>query len=203
MTENYQKKLDIILNNLDKNKNTKLLLHSCCAPCSSYCIEYLSKFFVISVLYYNPNIDTAQEYDKRAGEQQRLIKEMPTKNPVDIIVLPYDNSKYEECIKGLESEIEGGARCDKCFKLRLEMTAKLAKEQNFDYFATTLTISPLKNAQIINSIGYDLGEKYNTKWLPSDFKKLDGYKRSIELSREYSLYRQDYCGCIYSKNNLN
>lgn len=201
MTENYQKKLDKILNNLDGSKPPRLLLHSCCAPCSSYCIEYLSKFFALTVLYYNPNIDTAQEYDKRANEQQRLINEMPAKNPVDIIVYPYDNSEYQECIKGFENEPEGGARCIKCFELRLKMAARLAKEQNFDYFTTTLTISPLKNADLINSIGYEMDEKYNIKWLPSDFKKLNGYKRSIELSREYNLYRQNYCGCMYSKNN--
>lgn len=202
MTENYQKKLDSILNNLDESKPPRLLLHSCCAPCSSYCIEYLSRFFAITVLYYNPNIDTALEYGKRACEQQRLIKEMPTKNPVDIIVCRYDNSEYENYIKGLESEVEGGQRCAKCFELRLKMVARLAKEQNFDYFTTTLTISPLKNADLINSIGYEMSEKYSIKWLPSDFKKLNGYKRSIELSREYNLYRQNYCGCIYSKNNL-
>lgn len=200
MTENYQKKLDSIINSLG-NSTPKLLLHSCCAPCSSYVVEYLSKHFDITVLYYNPNIDSLDEYLKRADEQQRLILEMPTTNPVKFICLPYDAATYYAKISGLENEKEGGARCTECFYLRLEKTAEKAKEVNYDYFATTLTISPLKNAQVINSIGYELSKIYDIPWLPSDFKKLGGYKRSIELSNIYNLYRQNYCGCVFSKNN--
>lgn len=204
MTENYQKELDKIISGL-KNAVPKLLLHSCCAPCSSYCIEYLSKFFEITVLYYNPNLDSEEEFSRRANEQQRLINEMPAQNPVRLIVIPYNNEEYYACVKGLETEKEGGARCAQCFGLRLERTAKLAKELDLDYFTTTLTISPLKNTRLINTIGYEIGKKYNIKYLPSDFKKLGGYLRSIELSREYNLYRQNYCGCVYSKvknNNI-
>ncbi|HKL73281.1 MAG TPA: epoxyqueuosine reductase QueH [Clostridia bacterium] len=202
MTKNFQKELENILNDLP-NKVPKLLMHSCCAPCSSYCMEYLTKNFEITVLYYNPNINSEAEYNKRSNEQKRLVDEMPSVHPIHLIVLPYDNHNYNECIKGFEKEKEGGARCTACFNLRLDKTAQLAKAQNFDYFTTTLTISPLKNASLINSIGYAIGNKYDVKWLPSDFKKLGGYKRSIELSREYNLYRQNYCGCIYSKNNQN
>lgn len=200
MTENYQKKLDSIINSLGKY-TPKLLLHSCCAPCSSYVVEYLSKYFDITVLYYNPNIDSLDEYLKRADEQQRLILEMPTTNPVNFVCLPYDTTTYYAKISGLENEKEGGARCTECFYLRLEKTAEKAKKLNYDYFATTLTISPLKNAQVINSIGYELSKIYDIPWLPSDFKKLGGYKRSIELSNIYNLYRQNYCGCVFSKNN--
>jgi predicted adenine nucleotide alpha hydrolase (AANH) superfamily ATPase len=194
---NYQKELDIIINNLENTPS--LLLHSCCAPCSSYCIEYLSEYFKITVLYYNPNMDTEDEYNKRAEEQQRLINSMNTKYPVKLVTLPYLTEEYHSKIKGLEEEKEGGARCKVCFNLRLKKTAMYAQLNNFDYFATTLTISPLKNANIINKIGYLLSDYYKVKWLPSDFKKKNGFKRSIELSNEYNLYRQDYCGCEYSK----
>lgn len=195
---NYQKELDKIL---DGTKNVpSLLLHSCCAPCSSYVIEYLSNYFSITLFYYNPNIAPEEEYRFRSSEQKRLISEMKTKYPVTYIDEDYDSSLFYSTVKGLEKEPEGGKRCEKCFELRLGRTAELAKEKNFDYFATTLTISPLKNAQLINSIGIELSKKYDVKWLPSDFKKKGGYKRSIELSAEYGLYRQNYCGCVFSKN---
>lgn len=195
---NYQKELEKIIDSFDGNVPT-LLLHSCCAPCSSYCIEYLSSFFNITVYYYNPNIYPDEEYAYRAKEQQRLIKEMPTVNPVKYIDETFNNREFYNYVKGLEKEPEGGKRCEKCFELRLERTAKKANELGFDFFTTTLTISPLKNAEIINTIGLELGKKYSVSWLPSDFKKKEGYKRSIQLSKEYSLYRQDYCGCVFSQ----
>ncbi|MBR1376275.1 MAG: epoxyqueuosine reductase QueH [Bacilli bacterium] len=199
MKENYQLRLDEILKNLDEPK--KLLLHSCCAPCSSYVIEYLSNYFYITVLYYNPNIEPIEEYEKRKAEEVRFIKEFKTKYPVNMIDSDYDNSKYHEVIKGLEMEPEGGARCSKCFVLRMEKAAQVAKDNDYDYFGTTLTVSPYKNSQILNNIGKSLEEKYNVKYLYSDFKKREGYKRSIELSKIYNLYRQHYCGCLYSKEN--
>lgn len=197
---NYQKVLDKEIDIIQKeNKIPTLLLHSCCAPCSSYVIEYLSQYFKITVFYYNPNISPKNEYEFRASEQQRLISQMPVINKVDFLEGKYIPSDFYEISKGLENVPEGGERCEKCFNLRLEKTAKLALENNFDYFTTTLTISPLKNSQIINSIGKNLGDKYGVKYLFSDFKKKEGYKRSIVLSAEYNLYRQNYCGCIFSK----
>lgn len=198
---NYQYKLDGIINSLDKTPS--LLLHSCCAPCSSYCLEYLSQYFSITILYYNPNISPKEEFDRRAEEQRRLISEMPVKNPVSLVVDNYNSQEFYSAVKGLEHIKEGGERCFACYKLRLERAAKYAKEYNFDYFCTTLSISPLKNAQKINEIGEELSEIYSTKFLPSDFKKKGGYLRSIELSREYNLYRQDYCGCAFSKAERN
>lgn len=195
---NYQKELDKILEQKKDNVPT-LFLHSCCAPCSSYVIEYLSNFFAITVFYYNPNISPSEEYTFRSNEQKRLIDEMKTKYPVTYTDEDYDSSQFYNAVKGLEKEPEGGKRCEKCFELRLERTAEKAAEGRFDYFATTLTISPLKNAEVINGIGESLGERYSVKWLPSDFKKKGGYKRSIELSKIYNLYRQNYCGCIFSK----
>lgn len=180
-------------------KVKKLLLHSCCAPCSSACIERLTPFFDITILYYNPNISPIQEYEKRKQEQINFIKQLDC--GIKIMDCDYDNDVYEECIKGLENEKEGGARCLKCFRLRLEKTAKLASINNFDYFCTTLTVSPYKNSQVINNIGKELMNIYNVKWLYSDFKKEEGYKHSIVLSKQYNLYRQDYCGCIYSIRN--
>jgi len=203
MKENYDKLLDKIIENIKENKQIpNLLLHSCCAPCSSYVISYLTNYFNITILYYNPNISPIKEYKKRKEEQIKLIKALPKKNKVNIIDCDYDNNIYEEKIKGLEKEPERGARCTVCFNLRLEKTAKTAKENNFDYFGTTLTVSPYKNCDLLNKIGYNLENKYNIKWLPSDFKKKDGYKKSIELSHKYNLYRQDYCGCIYSKKDI-
>lgn len=202
MNENYQKKLEKLINDIkEKNITPTLLLHSCCAPCSSYVIEYLSPYFNITILYYNPNISPIEEYEKRKQEQIKLIKELPTKNKVNILDCDYDNDLYEKTIKGLEKEPERGSRCTKCFCLRLEKTAITAKKNNFDYFGTTLTVSPYKNSKLLNEIGLSLQKKYNIKYLYSDFKKNNGYKRSIELSKEYNLYRQNYCGCIYSRIN--
>ena len=194
---NYQKELDKIILNITKSGALPhLMLHSCCAPCSSYVIEYLNPYFDITVLYYNPNISPVEEYEKRKAEQIRFIKEFDSVNPVHICDCDYDGKKYEEAIKGLENEPEGGLRCVKCFYLRLEETAK---KLNFDYFCTTLSISPLKNAELLNKIGKNLSEKYDIKYLPSDFKKREGYKRSVELSKKYNLYRQNFCGCVYSE----
>ena len=195
---NYQKQLDNIIENLE-DKVPTLLLHSCCAPCSSYCIEYLSQYFNITVLYYNPNIYPEAEYEKRKAEQKRLIGEMNVKYPVKMLDCDFESERFYQMAKGLETCREGGERCFECYRLRLEKTAVEAKKNQFDYFTTTLTISPLKNAQKINEIGNELSEEYGVNWLPSDFKKREGYKRSIELSKVYNLYRQDYCGCIYSK----
>ena len=197
---NYQKELEKVINDVvNKNETPTLLLHSCCAPCSSYVLEYLSNYFKITIFYYNPNISPKEEFDKRIEEQKRLINELPVKNKVEFIEGKYDNDKYENSIKGLEQEKEGGSRCHICYRLRLEETAKIAKEKGFDYFTTTLSISPYKNAKVLNEIGEELGKIYNISYLYADFKKKNGYKRSIELSRIYNLYRQDYCGCEYSK----
>ncbi len=195
---NYQKILDKFIKDLNYDV-PKLLVHSCCAPCSSYVLEYLNKYFNITVLYYNPNIYPFEEYEYRKNEQKRLISEMEFENPVSFIDCDYDNNSFNKAVKGLEAEPEGGKRCEKCFELRLNKTAEVAKENGFDYFVTTLSISPLKNAETLNRIGKEAGEKYGVKYLLSDFKKNNGYKRSIELSREYSLYRQNFCGCVYSK----
>lgn len=191
--------MEEILENLNGVK--RLLLHSCCAPCSSYCIETLAKYFDITILYYNPNIEPFEEYNLRKQEEIRFIKEFKSPNKLDIMDCDYDNHLYHELVKGLEEEKEGGPRCHKCYKLRLEKTAILAKENGYDFFGTTLTVSPYKNSQILNKIGEDLANQYKIDYLYSDFKKKNGYKRSIELSKEYGLYRQDYCGCIYSKRN--
>lgn len=199
---NFSKMLDKELELISENhKKVSLLLHSCCAPCSSYVISYLNKYFDITVLYYNPNIYPYEEYLKRKNEQIRLINEMEHVNNLSIIDCDYDNDKYERLIKGLENEKEGGSRCHICYKLRLEKTAMMASDGNYDYFSTTLTVSPYKNSKILNEIGKSLAVKYNIKWLYSDFKKKDGYKKSVELSKKYNLYRQDYCGCIYSKRD--
>lgn len=197
---NYQKQLDKIIENLG-DEAPSLLLHSCCAPCSSYCIEYLSQYFNITVLYYNPNIYPEAEYEKRKAEQKRLISEMDTKYPVKMLDCDFESEKFYSAVKGLENCREGGERCFVCYCLRLEKTADEANRNGFDYFTTTLTISPLKNAQKINEIGEELAEKYGVKFLPSDFKKREGYKRSIELSKVHNLYRQNYCGCVFSVQN--
>ena len=197
---NYQRELDKIISEIQKlNKKPTLLVHSCCAPCSSYVLEYLCEYFDITVLYYNPNISPIEEYEYRKEEQKRLISEKFGTSLVKFLDCDYDNELYEEVVKGLENEPEGGRRCSVCFSLRLDKTAKIAKENNFDYFVTTLTISPLKNADLLNKIGNKIGEKYGVSFLPSDFKKKNGYKRSIELSKEYNLYRQNFCGCRFSK----
>lgn len=197
---NYQNQLDRIIENISPDNPPRLLLHSCCAPCSSYTLEYLSRYFDITVYYFNPNISPKQEFDKRFEEQKRLISQMPFKNRVALVEGDYNYDDFLEIAKGLENVREGGERCFRCYKMRLESTARLAKEQSFDYFCTTLSISPLKNSQKINELGFEIEEKYGVKWLPSDFKKREGYKRSIQLSREYSLYRQNFCGCVFSKN---
>lgn len=199
---NFQKELDNLLIDLDtKGVTPSLLLHSCCAPCSSYVLEYLSQYFNITIYYYNPNISYEEEYERRTLEQQKLIQEMPVKNPIQFMQGEYETERFYDLAKGLEKEQEGGERCFRCYELRLEETAKLAKEMGFDFFTTTLSISPLKNASKLNEIGEQLSSKYEVSYLFSDFKKKNGYKRSIELSKEYDLYRQDYCGCIYSKVN--
>ena len=194
---NYQKQLDKVIENLGETKPT-LLLHSCCAPCSSYVLEYLSQYFDITIDYYNPNIDSKEEYEKRVHEQQRLVNEMNL--PIRVIDAGYDPQTFFDMAKGYEQEPEGGKRCYRCYKLRLDQAAKLAQEGGYDYFTTTLSISPLKNAQKLNEIGERLAGEYGVAYLVSDFKKRNGYKRSTELSKIYGLYRQDYCGCIYSKN---
>lgn len=196
---NYQKKLDELINGISEGTVPRLLLHSCCAPCSSYTFEYLSQYFDITVLYYNPNISPRSEFDKRAVEQARLIAELPAQHKVKLVVSDYDYTEFLDIARGYEGCQEGGERCFRCYRMRLEKTAEKAKAEGFDYFCTTLSISPLKDSQIINKIGYETAEKYGVKWLPSDFKKKEGYKRSIELSREYNLYRQNFCGCAYSK----
>lgn len=201
---NYQKLLDqTIEENALKGVVPKLLLHACCAPCSSYCLEYLSQYFEIIILYYNPNISFKEEYEYRLKEEKRLISLMKFKNPVTIIDGEYNTQDFFKAVKGLENEPEGGKRCEKCFVLRLEKSAVMAKKLDCDYFSTTLTISPLKNAQVINSIGEELSKRYGVKWLFSDFKKREGYKRSIILSKKYDLYRQNYCGCVFSKKSVN
>ena len=198
---NYQNELDkIIEKNISEGKIPSLLLHACCAPCSSYCLEYLARYFNITVFYFNPNISLKEEYEYRLNEEKRLIYLMDFVNPVRIIEGEYKPKNFYDAVKGLEDEPEGGKRCVECFKLRLEASAQKAKELGADYFTTTLTISPLKNAGLLNNIGAQYAEKYGVNWLYSDFKKKEGYKRSIALSREYSLYRQNYCGCIFSKN---
>lgn len=191
---NYQKELEKLISTLD-HKPT-LLLHSCCAPCSSYVLEYLEPYFKITVLYYNPNIEPINEYLKRKEEQINFIKNVHPN--ISILDVQYDNDLYSEVVEGLEGEREGGSRCYKCYKLRIEKTASLADDK-YEYFGTTLSVSPHKNANFINEIGKELEQKYNSKFLISDFKKNEGYKRSIVLSKEYNLYRQDYCGCKYSK----
>lgn len=197
---NYQKELEKLIKKLeDEKKVPTLLLHSCCAPCSSYVLEYLSRFFSITVFYYNPNISPESEYTKRIYEQQKLIESLPVKYPVSFIAGPYENDRFMEMSRGLEEVREGGERCFRCYELRLREAAELAQKAEFDYFTTTLTISPLKNADKLNEIGCRLAEEYGVSYLVSDFKKKNGYRRSVELSKEYDLYRQDYCGCIYSK----
>ena len=197
---NYQKELDQVIAGLEEQgKVPRLLLHSCCAPCSSYVLEYLSRYFDITVYFYNPNIDQPEEYKRRVKEQQRLIASMDFIHPVTLETGAYEPEEFHRIVRGLEKEPEGGARCFKCYELRLQEAAKVAQAGRFDYFTTTLSISPLKNAEKLNEIGEKLAKEYRVPYLPSDFKKKNGYKRSVELSEKYNLYRQDYCGCIYSQ----
>lgn len=199
--KNYQKELDNIIQKL-QGKVPRLFLHSCCAPCSSYVLEYLCPFFDITVFYYNPNISASAEYKKRVEEQKRLIAAYNAEgkgHPIKIVEGDYEPERFYEAVNGYEQCGEGSERCFRCFDLRLRETARRAKVQGFDYFGTTLTISPLKNAAKLNEIGLELSEEFKMPWLPSDFKKKNGYKRSVELSVQYELYRQDFCGCSFSK----
>lgn len=207
---NYQKELEKVIREIEKDGIRKsLLIHSCCAPCSSYVLEYLSKYFLITIFYYNPNVYPEEEYDLRIAEQKEIIKglkERESLNQVDgldaditLIEGKYKPKDFYDNIRGHEQDLEGGERCLICYEMRLRETAKMAKDEDYDYFTTTLSISPHKNAKALNEIGNKVGDEYGTKHLPSDFKKNNGYKRSVELSKEFGLYRQDYCGCIYSK----
>ena len=199
MNVNYDNVFKDIIKNI---KGTpRVLLHSCCAPCSSQVLARLSDNFLVTVLYYNPNIEPFSEYEKRKEEQKRFIKSFPSKNQISFLDCDYENEKFKIMAKGLENIPEGGERCHKCYTLRMEKTAILAKENNFNYFCTTLSVSPFKNSRVLNEIGNMLEKKYDIKYLYSDFKKEDGYKKSIEYSKKYNLYRQNYCGCIYSKKN--
>lgn len=200
MKQNYQLILNKTIEEIQKSERCPtLLLHSCCAPCSSYVLEYLNRYFDITVFFYNPNITESSEYEKREIELRRLISELPSETDIKYLKGSYDPERFFEIAKGLENMNEGGERCFKCYRLRLEESAKAASDGNFDYFTTTLSISPHKNAEALNNIGKELAEKYHINYLYSDFKKKNGYKRSCELSAIYGLYRQDYCGCIYSK----
>ena len=190
---NYDKRMQ---EELRGARDKRLLLHSCCAPCSSHCLSELSPQIGVTVLYYNPNLDCAEEYEKRKREQLRFLRETGLADFLDCDYAPED---YLFSVRGLEEEKEGGARCAVCFRLRLERTAREAKARGFDYFATTLTVSPLKNAKLINTIGFAVAEEVGVPYLPSDFKKRGGYLHSVRLSEEYGLYRQDYCGCAFSK----
>lgn len=198
MKKNYSLQLEKTLESL-AGARPRLLLHSCCGPCSSYVLEYLSPYFDITVFYYNPNISPEAEFRFRAKEQQRLLAEMPLAAPVSFLLGEYEPEKFHALAKGHEAEPEGGARCFSCYHLRLSRTAEAAAKGGFGYFTTTLSISPHKNAEVLNAIGRKLAEEYGVPYLFSDFKKKNGYRRSCQLSQEYGLYRQDYCGCIYSR----
>ncbi len=206
LKRNYQSELDKITENISIDKPPTLLLHACCAPCSSYCLEYLCRYFKITVYYYNPNITLGEEYRKRVAEEKRLIAAMNSEiiwgerqgHPIGIREGNYEPGRFYEAVRGLETLGEGSERCFKCFELRLRKTAE-AMGDGYDYFTSTLTISPLKNAEKLNEIGERIASERGLNWLPSDFKKKEGYKRSIELSEKYGLYRQDYCGCAFSK----
>ncbi len=191
---------DLIKENcIDKARTPRLLLHSCCGPCSTYCIQTLAEYFEVTVFYYNPNIYPPEEYHMRVNEQQRFINEFPTKNPVHFVEGRYDTERFYDMARGMEDVPEGGERCFKCYRLRLEESAAYAKKNDFDFFTTTLSISPLKNAQKLNEIGRNLENEYKVRYLFSDFKKKEGYKKSTEISKQYNMYRQYYCGCVFSK----
>ncbi len=193
---NYQLLTDKITSEIvESGIRPRLLLHACCAPCASYVMEYLTEFFDIDVYFYNPNILPSEEYEKRLGELRRLMEIKPCKGEVSLIESSYEPSSYIAAVKGLEDEPEGGSRCNVCLKMRVEQTALIAASKNYDYFATTLTVSPHKNAELLNRLGYAAAEKHGSVWLPSDFKKRGGYLRSTEICREYDIYRQNYCGC--------
>lgn len=199
---NYQKKLDDLISELN-GRRPHLLLHSCCAPCSSYCIEYLARHFDITVLYYNPNISPAEEFYKRADEEERFIREFDTAREfgVKLIKDKYEPTVFYDAVRGMENIPEGGERCFVCYRLRLRRAAEYANANGFEFFGTTLSVSPLKNSEKLNDIGHELEHEFDVRYLPSDFKKRGGYLRSIELSRKYGLYRQNFCGCVYSKSN--
>ena len=201
---NYQLLTDKIIEEVKKSKKVPtLLVHSCCGPCSSYVLEYLSKYFLITILYFNPNIYPEDEYLKRLGEQKKVILKTKSINKISLVEGDYSYQRYLDYIKGYEKEKEGGERCFKCYRLRMEEAAKYAKDNGFDYFTTTLSISPYKNALKLNEIGEELEKEYGVKYLYADFKKRNGYKRSLELSKEFDLYRQHYCGCGFSLNDSN
>lgn len=201
MRQNYQKQMEEeIRRNQEAGRLPSLLLHSCCAPCSSYCLEYLSQYFRITVFYYNPNIYPEEEYGKRVEEQRQLIARLPAVNPITLMEGGYEKERFYEMARGLEKEREGGARCEGCYRLRLEEAARLAARLSMDYFTTTLSISPMKSAEKLNQIGEELAAEYGVCYLNSDFKKKNGYLRSVELSGQYGMYRQYYCGCVFSKN---
>lgn len=192
----------IIAENTKAGKQPSLLMHACCAPCSSYVLEYLNSHFQMDMYYFNPNIDSGEEYDHRISELKRLVREMPLEYPCKVTAGEYSPQLFYQAVKGLEDAAEGGERCAKCFELRLRQTALTAVQQGYDYFSTTLTISPLKNSRLINQLGQRIAAETGVSFLPSDFKKKNGFKRSVELSKEYSLYRQNYCGCVFSKRRL-
>ncbi|MCD7825385.1 MAG: epoxyqueuosine reductase QueH [Clostridiaceae bacterium] len=197
---NYQIELDHIIAGLEKeNRVPRLLMHSCCAPCSSYCLHYLAEYFRITVFYYNPNISPQEEYRKRVAEQKRLIQQLPAKYSISFAEGVYDPERFYRMAEGMEELQEGGERCFACYELRQRKAAEYAKENGFDYFTTTLSVSPHKNAQKLNEIGLRLAQEYSVPYLVSDFKKKGGYLQSIQYSKEYGLYRQDYCGCEFSR----
>lgn len=199
-SRNYTKELERLIQKLQQEgKVPRLLLHACCAPCSSAVLEYLSQYFAITLLYYNPNIAPLEEYQKREAELRRLVFQMKFTHPVALLPCQYDGQAFVQAARGLEGEPEGGKRCEACFRLRLRYAAQEAARLRFDYYTTTLSISPMKNAPLLNQLGEEIGREFGVAHLPSDFKKKDGYKRSVQLSKEYDLYRQDYCGCAFSK----
>lgn len=199
-SRNYAKELEQLIQKLQQEgKVPRLLLHACCAPCSSAVLEYLSQYFAITLLYYNPNIVPLEEYQKREAELRRLVSQMKFTHPVALLPCQYDGQAFVQAAQGLEGEPEGGKRCEACFRLRLRYAAQEAARLRFDYYTTTLSISPMKNAPLLNQLGEEIGREFGVAHLPSDFKKKDGYKRSVQLSKEYDLYRQDYCGCAFSK----
>lgn len=195
---NYQNELEQVIGGFGE-RVPSLLLHSCCAPCSSYVLEYLSNYFAITVFYYNPNIYPPEEYDKRVEEQRRLIASMNVTHPISFRAAEYRPEEFYDCVRGMEKLPEGGARCRSCYELRIREAAKLAAADDFDYFTTTLSISPMKRSEVLNEVGEKLAGEYQADYLPSDFKKRGGYQRSVELSLQHGLYRQSYCGCVYSK----
>lgn len=200
MKQNYQLMLDRLIEaECADGRRPTLLLHACCAPCSSYVLEYLSQHFAITLFFYNPNISPREEYDFRAAELVRLVEEMGLSEQISVLYGDYDPQVFTDMAKGLEELPEGGGRCKKCYALRLEESARVAAEMRFDFYTTTLSISPHKNAEWLNEIGDEMGARYGVRYLTSDFKKKNGYKRSCELSVQYGLYRQNYCGCIFSK----